>query len=940
MEFSKLLSRLDLQTFVAFDFETTGLDPESDRITEVAAIRFVNGERDDAYETLVNPQIPIPREITNITGISDEMVAGAPTENEVSGKVIDFIADSPIVAHNISFDIQFLTRLFQIVLPGSEVLNVQYDTLPLARAFLFFLPNHRLGTVAEYFNYSRGSEHRAGADTEKVGKIFLDLIGEACSYDLSVIQKVLAAIKHHEVPNKELYVNLANILIQENLLSKGILPSSIEKKASSNIFVYEGQADSVAETAKEVFGKEGKLEKTLRREDNVSFEYEERPDQIAYSEFIAHIFAEGTTALAEAGTGLGKSLAYLYPSLKFALEREYEPAVISCYTKHLQDQLFYQEVPKLAQSLDVSFAAVVLKGRQNYLCKTRLDWLIEDADKLLAPFEAEALIPALIWLNWTKTGDFDECPGFLNRSTMRIKSLIQSDPGFCTRTICKKHDGCFVGPLREKAQKSDLIVVNHSLLLSELSENRVLPQLTRVVVDEAHNLVKVAYDHFQRSLSRRIIADRLSSVNPASIRSKRLKGQINALTQVNPEVGTAFGHLQDASEKVLSASSELFTRLAEEHATSYRQDVRYSQKQRYTDFNDQFALVSKETTLLAESLRETVQKADVLFELLSAMSEEKIEAETVTAVERVVDSVNELTVLLDAVALRKQEDWVYWEEGSFKNDDLMISLNGVPVDIGNDLTESMFRMLDSVVATSATLTIGGDFHYFLSRLGLVNIEGRTVETRTFSSPFFYNEQCKYYQWGGESDQRSADFPQVLSDVIEHVIAKWGKRTMVLFTARKALEECYDALELRGYLNDHDVFAQLSSASRGSMLKGLRESEGGLLLGTSSFWEGVDLPRDLLEVLIVTKLPFDVPSDPLIESYNDIIEQRGMNAFIEHSVPAAAIRLRQGFGRLIRSSYDEGVFINMDNRVVKKRYGQYFQSAIPVEMQIFTSPEEL
>lgn len=137
MEFSKLLSRLDLQTFVAFDFETTGLDPESDRITEVAAIRFVNGERDDAYETLVNPQIPIPREITNITGISDEMVAGAPTENEVSGKVIDFIADSPIVAHNISFDIQFLTRLFQIVLPGSEVLNVQYDTLPLARAFLF-----------------------------------------------------------------------------------------------------------------------------------------------------------------------------------------------------------------------------------------------------------------------------------------------------------------------------------------------------------------------------------------------------------------------------------------------------------------------------------------------------------------------------------------------------------------------------------------------------------------------------------------------------------------------------------------------------------------------------------------------------------------------------------------------------------------------------------
>ena len=940
MELTKLLSRLDLQIFVAFDFETTGLDAESDGVTEVAAIRFVNGERDDAYETLVNPQIPIPREITNITGISDEMVADAPTEDEVAKELTDFIGDSPIVAHNIGFDMQFLRRLSELVHPGGEVLNVQYDTLALARAFLFFLPNHRLGTVAEYLNYSRNGEHRAGADTEKVGKIFLDLIREVCSYDLAVIQKVIAAVKHHELPNKELYLNLANFLLRENRLGDGIVPSVIQKKTPSNVFVYEGEEDTVAESAKEVFGEGGRLEKALRRQNDGIVEYEERSAQIAYSEFISHVFEEGAIALAEAGTGLGKSLAYLYPALKFALEREYEPAVISCYTKHLQDQLFYQEVPKLAQSLDVSFTAVVLKGRQNYLCKTRLDWLIEDAEKLLAPFEAEALIPVLIWLKWTQTGDFDECPGFLNRSTMRVKSLIQSDPGFCTRTICRKHDGCFIAPLREKTQKSDLIVVNHSLLLAELSENRVLPQMTRVVVDEAHNMVKVAYDHFQRSLSRRIIADKLSSVNPASIRSKRLKGQISAVAQMNSGVGEAFAHLQDASENVLSVSRKLFACLAEEHATSYKRDVRYSQKQRYTDFGHQFAAVSQETTLLAESLREAGQKAAVVFELLSALSEEKVEAETVTAAERVVESLNELTVLLDNVAMREQENWVYWEEGGFKNDDLVISLNGVPVDIGNDLAESMFSTLDSVIATSATLTIGGDFHYFLSRLGLENMEGRTVETRAFPSPFLYNEQCKYYQWGGESNQQALDFPQVLSDVIEHVTAKWGKRTMVLFTARKALEECYYELESRGYLKNHDVFAQLSSASRGSMLEGLRSSEGGLLLGTSSFWEGVDLPRDLLEVLMITKLPFDVPFEPLIEAFNERIERREMNAFMEHSVPAAAIRLRQGFGRLIRSSYDEGVFINMDNRVVKKRYGQYFQSVIPVEMRIFSSPDEL
>lgn len=939
MELSRLLDRLDLQTFTAFDFETTGLDPERDAVTEVAAIRFTNGERDSSFESLVNPQIPIPREITNITGISDEMVADAPKEDEVAEKLINFIGSNSIVAHNIGFDMQFLRRLSELVHPGSEVLNVQYDTLSLARAFLFFLPNHRLGTVAEFFGFSRKGEHRAGADTEKVGQIFLELVKEASSYDLSMIQKILTAIKHYELPNKELYVGLANILMQENRLGDGVLVSPIKKKSPSNVFTYGGETGSVAESAQEVFGSGGMLEETLRRIDG-GIEYEERPNQIAYSEFISHVFEEGGIALAEAGTGLGKSLAYLYPSLKFALEREYEPAVISCYTKHLQDQLFYREVPKLAQSLDVSFSAVVLKGRQNYLCKTRLGWLIEDADKLLAPFEAEALIPVLIWLKWTTTGDFDECPGFLNRSTMRVKSLIQSDPGFCTRTICKQHDGCFIGPLRERVQKSDLIVINHSLLLSELTDNRVLPQMTRVVVDEAHNLVKVAYDHFQRSLSARIIADRISSVNPSSTRSKRLKGQISALAQMNPEIGQAFANLQEASEDVLSASGTLFTSLAEEHATSYRRDVHYAQKQRYSDLHDQFGAVSQEIRQLARSLREAGENGAVVFEMLSAMSEEKVTAETVTAVERVVESLNDLTAVLDAVAVTEQENWVYWEEGSFKNDDLIISLNGVSVDIGNDLNESLFRTLDSVVATSATLTVGGDFHYFLSRLGLESSEGLSVETRAFASPFFYDEQCKYYQWGGESNQKSIDFPQVLSNVIEHVTAKWRKRTMVLFTARKALEECYDELESRGYLRDHDVFAQLTSTSRGSMLKGLRESDAGLLLGTSSFWEGVDLPRDLLEVLIITKLPFDVPSEPIIEAFNERIERREMNAFMEHSVPAAAIRLRQGFGRLIRSSFDEGVFISMDNRVVKKRYGHYFQSVIPVEMKVFSSPEEL
>jgi len=215
-----------------------------------------------------------------------------------------------------------------------------------------------------------------------------------------------------------------------------------------------------------------------------------------------------------------------------------------------------------------------------------------------------------------------------------------------------------------------------------------------------------------------------------------------------------------------------------------------------------------------------------------------------------------------------------------------------------------------------------------------------VKVQSFSSPFYYEDQCTYLQWAGKTGPKDQNFVPLLAKLVESLFHQYGKRTLVLFTSRAMLRECLERLESSGFGNRVPLLAQLSTGSRPALINQFRRTSNGILLGTSSFWEGIDLPGDLLEILVIAKIPFDVPNEPTTEAYNEKIEESGGNSFLEHSVPAAAIRLRQGFGRLIRSMNDEGIFINMDNRVVKKRYGHVFQSVIPVTMKTFSEESGL
>ncbi|NOZ75537.1 MAG: hypothetical protein GXO90_09240 [FCB group bacterium] len=927
---SELLTALGLQTFVVFDFETTGLSPETDRLIEIAALKYVNGKVADKFVTLVNPGFPISSMITDITGISNKMVAQSPNEEDLVDEFQEFLGDHPLVAHNISFDWSFLTALRRRY-DQPEVANPRYDTLSLARTFLFDLPAFNLGTVSEYYGLSAEGSHRAEKDTENCGAIFLELVEEAASYRLAIITRILEILKPGDFANHELYSALARELVRKGKAKSGLIPPRRDHHMMNNTFFYEGETDITGLNASDVFGPDGYLAQSMDR-------FEDRPDQVRFSDFVSKTIT-GTPefGIAEAGTGLGKSMAYLLPALQKAHESGGEvPVVISCYTKHLQDQLFHKDLPQLADAIQTPVKAVKLKGRSNYICLTRLDWVIRDGSRILSRNETECLLPLVVWLDWTETGDLQECNGFWGSRPGRLASMIQSEPGFCTTNLCQHHHGCFFGKLRRTTFEANLIIVNHALLLSEMNNPGLLPQYDTVIIDEAHNLIPTAYGQLSRKLDLFYVSTILQMLDPTTDTNKRWNDQIKPFVKLHAEFNDIYKALVTEIRNGTSAVNRFFESLEVHSTDRYSPSDPYTIKTILPNLAEEYGNVHSELTAFEASLN---QLQEILQKWINGLLEKDPGRdeypEIHPAFEQRLDLVKKLEETLSILTRDPQSGWVYWQEGSYKQNDrnatLYLSIHGSPVDLAEDLYSNFFSKLDYCVLTSATLRVDDQFHYFLNRIGLGPSRSETIRTAEFPSPFHYDDQVTYLQYAGPPSINND--PKAIAEVIFNLHSKYNRRMMVLFTSYRLLDSTYRILRKYPGGSELPIFAQVYGTSRWAILRGMHQSENGILLGTSAFWEGVDLPGELLEILVITKLPFDVPTEPIVRAYSASISERGGNPFMEFSVPECVIKLRQGFGRLIRTSHDEGIFVVLDDRIVTKRYGSHFMDAIPVRMSL-------
>ena len=935
MKRKELLKRLDLSTFIAFDFETTGLDHQNDKIIEVAAIKFIDGEIVDRYVELINPGMPIPAVITEITGISDKMVCSSPSEELIIDDLLSFIGNNPLVAHNIHFDEKFLYQLCNRL--GRNVLkNDQYDTLQLARSVLYDQPVFNLSALSEYFGLSSKGAHRAEKDTENTGLIFLELVDEVSKYPLETISRVNSMIKGSSFPNQKLYVDLGNELTKNGDIKAGLLEFDKPRKSMSNSFSYLGKNDIGKISSEQVFGDNGLLSLSHPN-------FESRPNQQKYAQMVDEMINEDQSkGVIEAGTGLGKSMAYLFGAIRKSSDFEEDgPTIIACHTKHLQDQLFYKDLPILSQALDVPLNAVMLKGRKNYLCKTRFNWLVSDS-RTLDPIDLEALIPIIFWLFWTKTGDLGECAGFFNSRRNWLKSAICSDTGYCTGEICSRNDGCYYGKLKRALFQAQVIVVNHSLLMTDISQKGLLPEYSSVVIDEAHNLTKSAYDQFKVEWDEQQVNYQLQTIDPSFPRSARWNNIIQSISDVNPDIGHDRDYLKETVSNAKSCLDKMMKGLTAENENRFTPENTYQDQPIFGNIDKVHGPIKNEIKEMKLALEELLSAVTRIQKIVLEMDNKRTEYPILhSALDRGLDTASGLIYSLVTLTENQDPEWVYWIEGEYRqrsngNNSLILSLHASMIDVSDALRKSFFDKINSCILTSATLKVQNSFDYFLRRVGLDN--NGDVSSKEFLSPFYYNEQVTYYQYGGSKDLSNS--PAGIGDLVYHLHNLFDKRIMVLFTSIRALTDT--AKYLRALPNGRNLplFAQVRGASRPSIIKGMHQTSNGILFGTNSFWEGVDLPGELLEILVLVKLPFDVPSEPLVRSYSDYVNKIGGNSFIDYSLPETAIRFRQGFGRLIRTSYDSGKFVCLDNRIVLKRYGSILSQSLPVEMNVFSQVDSI
>jgi ATP-dependent DNA helicase DinG len=664
--------------------------------------------------------------------------------------------------------------------------------------------------------------------------------------------------------------------------------------------------------------------------------YEDRPSQRAMAVEIARLYNEGGVGLLEAGTGVGKSLGYLIPALRWAAANG-ERTIVSTNTINLQEQLVSKDLPFLRGALaDQKVRFALLKGWRNYLCLARLEQARASGNALFDNGVQEELDAIHAWAQRTNDGSLSDLTA---PPRSELWDEVSAEPDLCQRVQCPVYSKCFLFKARREAAQSDVIVVNHHLLLSDLAVRRatgnwgeaaVLPAYTRLVVDEGHHLEDAAANHLGATVSRRSL---LRLFNRLDRRGKGLlSALIMRLSRADDLLSTAsldlvHSRLSPSVEAARDKSSRIFDLLELFLQESGESVVRLT---------DQFADHSIWNAGLRVALQDTLGEIQLLADGLELVRE-RLESAKKDLDETVMALVNEMRAvtrrlqtagdgLQRALDPRGDEPTVRWIET--RGREKAASVSTVPLDLAPILREDLFKRATTTVVTSATLAADGRFEFLAKRLGLDEPE---VEPRTgiYPSPFNYRQQAIL---AVPSDvpapnlNTSAHFTAV-TRMTEEIADAADGGMFVLFTSHRDIRSMATELRGRGFERRWPLLVH-GEETRDVLLARFRDTGRAVLLGTASFWEGVDVPGDALRALLIAKLPFRVPTEPITAAHCEAIEARGGNAFRDYMLPHASLRLKQGFGRLVRSSADRGVVVIADPRVVTKSYGRAMLEGLP------------
>lgn len=895
---------------IALDLETTGLDVEKDSIIEIGAVHLREGVIVEEYSTLVNPGFVIPAETTHITGIHQDDLRNAPLLTDVLSQVTDFVGNSPVIAHNVSFDISFMRRF------GTLKQNLPIDTFELASILLPRIPRYSLSSLATLLEIDLENAHRALDDARATALLYWHLWEKALTLPPSILFEITRAMQTFKWESGEVfrsaYDEVKSVGDADDIQSVVDVFEPLDKDTKAL------KANNVLNTIQlsdvdDVLDRDGTLAKNL-------LHYEHRQEQVMMAQSIAHSFNEGGNLVVEAGTGTGKSLAYLVPAILWATKNN-QRVTISTNTINLQDQLINNDVPILKQVMDVDFRAEVMKGRSNYLCPRRLAAIRRRRPSNLD--ELRTLAKILVWLQESKTGDKGEIS--LRSGEYFVWNRLSAEDEDCSLHRCQSQmkGTCPYYKARKKAEAAHIVISNHALLVSDaVSENSVLPNYKYLIADEAHQLEDAVTNGLSFRIDQTGLLRRLTDLGGVS---SGLLGDLlsNAKMSVPDKhalrLEAFIQNIGDVTKAIQSQVRNFFATIFQfiddsQASNNYR--IRLDDKRRG---QGTFQSVVRAWEELAEYFEVLI---DAMQQLASAMSQlEKYDIisydDHVNAAAASSRNLAEIYAELTGLFMNPDANKVYWINNARTAE--WIALQSAPLHIGPLMEEYIWNAKNSVVLTSATMRTTDSFEFTRKRLYT-----ESATELALGSPFDYKNSTLVYVPGNMPQPNESGYQHAIERSIIDLAVALDGRVLVLFTSYGQLRETAANISPRLALGNIAVYDQATGGSREALLDSFKSTEKAVLLGTRSFWEGVDIPGDNLVALVIARLPFAVPNDPIFAARSNTYS----NAFNEYAVPDAILRFRQGFGRLIRTKTDRGIVAILDSRVIHKSYGMKFLESLP------------
>ncbi|KOO49030.1 ATP-dependent DNA helicase DinG [Viridibacillus arvi] len=902
---------MDSQTYAIVDLETTGHSSQNgDRIIQIAIVLMKDWEVQSTYTTFIHPGKKIPRFIQDLTNITDNDVKDAQPFEAHAEKIYNILQDCVFVAHNTDFDLPFLQAEFKRAgLP--KWFGKQMDTVELSKILFPTAFSYKLQDIAMELNISLKQAHRADDDAYATALLLKRGWEELLNLPLSTIEQLHQRSFRLKSDLSQLFFDAIQI---KRAVSKQSELHFYYKNIALRGAVIEAKSEIKLTYPHSIAEKEALFTRAFK-------DFEARPDQFKMMDQVWHALKTKQEVLTEASTGIGKTLAYLIPAIIYAKQTNGKVG-ISSYTSHLLDQLLAEELPKAEAILQTSINVTLLKGMEHYIDVDRFAELFVAEDASYD--ESFTMMQLLVWLANTTTGDLNEITlsggGQLLLDKVRRSSATSISRG--------KGYFDFYGNAIKKSKTADLIITNHAMLLSDLT--RVEPVLASVngwILDEAHQFIQAATLRDEKALSYtqwKYIFGQLGSVEDHQLIHNYFKLMSNSgkipIRQLS-KLEIKYCEMVQIFDKAIY---QLINQLNVQKSGSRHNKRTYPLN----------SIMVKQPLFekVSHSIQEWVQLAQELSDIFQ-QNPDDLSPTQQTVLSDWYYWLRELTIKVaewDAIFLSHEVDCSAWIEIDQRSIPGSLHVYKRPIHVAQSVTAVLdsFRTRAGIIWASGTLTVPNNRRFIADQLGLQS----SVPLFQFQAPSSYYDGASLYIVDDmpEIQQVSqTEYVEAVADAIVQTVLVTEGRCFVLFTSQDMLRKTVELIQETEALSDYMLFAQgMSSGSRMRLLKLFQKFNHSVLFGTNSFWEGVDVPGDALSAVIVVRLPFSAPEEPIFRARAEALNEQGLNSFYKLALPEAILRFKQGFGRLIRSSQDKGVFIVLDRRIETKSYGKEFIRALP------------